>query len=98
MENWTIKFRGKCIDTGKWVYGYYLGSTDKAWIAENFYFGWNAKPKSALEGAADFMVWVFWLLAFFIKPTLVRVTEYKVEKATFNMLGETNIVKNTKDN
>lgn len=58
-----------------------LAITGIVWyFAENFYFGWNAKPESALEGAADFMVWVFWVLAFFIKPT--RIENTKIDKTT----------------
>lgn len=50
------------------------------WFAENAYFGWNRQPESALEGIADFMVWVFWGLGFFIKPT--RIENTKIEHTT----------------
>lgn len=50
------------------------------WIADNFYFGWNMRAESALEGVADFIVWVLWGLAFFIRPT--RIENTKIEHTT----------------
>lgn len=35
----TIKFRGKRVDSGEWVYGYLLGTRDRteAWITDSYY-------------------------------------------------------------
>lgn len=45
------------------------------YFGENFYFGWHLHVQSAVEGVADFMVWVFWGLAFFIRPTRIEKHE-----------------------
>lgn len=58
------------------------------YFAENMYFGWHTKPVNALEGVADFMIWVFWGLAFFIRPTRVenKSTIYEVKNGKFEMI------------
>lgn len=61
------------------------------WFVETWYFGWHLHAQSSLEGFCDFMVWVFWGLAFFIRPTRIEITNYNVGKGTFNLLGKTNI-------
>lgn len=60
-----------------------LAITGIVWyFAQNFYFGWNMKPESVAEGITDFMVWIFWVLAYFIKPSRV---EHKTENHLHNI-------------
>jgi len=56
------------------------------WIAENCYFGWHMTPQSPLEGVADFLVWVLWVLAYFIRPTRIEFHEQSIHTNTVEIL------------
>jgi hypothetical protein len=54
----------------------------------NFFFGWNAEAQSPAEGAADFMIFILFLLSYLWKPskTIIEnnqtVYQFRVKNGT----------------
>lgn len=61
------------------------------YVAQNQYFGWNAKPENAWEGICDVAVIALWFLSFLWKPSRVEnVTINRIYK--FSRIGDGDVI------